>query len=65
MNKEIKRIVRRIKQNGWDVKQGRKHFKARAPKTGKIVVFSVTPSCGHAIKNIEKDLQRAEEKENV
>lgn len=60
-NKDIQRIVRDLQRDGWEVAQGKKHYKAVCPGTGKVVVFSVTPSCHHAVKNIEGDIKRAME----
>lgn len=58
-NKEIREIIRDLKRKGWEVVQGRKHYKAKH-RLGGIVSFSVTPSDRMAVKNILRDIEKLE-----
>lgn len=55
--KDIKKLIKQLRQGGWHVEQGRTHYKAKHPNGG-MVVMAVSPSCGHAYKNICADVRR-------
>lgn len=59
---DVKRLLKDLVRRGWTVEQGRKHYKCYHPAGGFITV-SLTPSCHHALRNIEGDINRLE-KEN-
>lgn len=63
-NKDIKNLVKRITKEGWSVELTSGHYKARHPKTKKLVSFSSTPSCPYAIKHILGDMKRAGRRTN-
>ena len=56
----IKEFVRELKKAGWSINQGRGHFKARHPETDKLLTFSNSPSCPHAVKNAKRDIRKME-----
>lgn len=57
--REVTKLIREIEREGWQVERGRKlHYKCRHPKGGGMVVISSSPSCGRAIANARKDIER-------
>lgn len=59
MDKETKRIVKQAIKRGWKFNSGRVHHILIHP-SGRKVAFSVSPSCPHAYKNFERDVNRVE-----
>lgn len=58
--KQVRELVRKLRQKGWTVEVGRgsTHWKAYSPE-GERVTFSFSPSDRNAIKAIMRDLKRA------
>lgn len=56
-DKELNKILDELVTEGWAIERGKKHFKARHPHGG-MVTISISPSCHHAYKNIQKDVKR-------
>lgn len=59
MNKEVKKLVRDLMAQGWDVDDTRRsgHIRAAAPD-GALVFFASTPSNNRTIKNTVSQLKR-------
>jgi len=57
--KEIKKLLKELRWNGWEIKKGKTHFKCYHPKGG-FVSISATPSDPWAYKNILGDIKRLE-----
>ncbi len=59
MNKEVKKLFKRIQDHGWSVRRRRNnHYLIEGPD-GEKVFCGGTPSDHRAIKNIERDLAKA------
>ena len=60
MPKEYKKLIQRYEaeHNFMFLVCGGKHYKIRHKPTGKLVVFSVSPSDVRAIQNFERDMKR-------
>lgn len=58
LNNDIKKLIRSKVKEGWREEKG-KHIKLHHPLGG-FVVISVSPSCHHALRNIEGDIRRLE-----
>jgi len=59
MKKEMKKLMKRVQDNGWDYRRRRSgHYVIEGPK-GQRVYCSGTASDHRAIKNIKKDLAKA------
>jgi predicted RNA binding protein YcfA (HicA-like mRNA interferase family) len=57
---DIHKLVRELKRKGWEVEQGRKHFKAKHPEGGQVIL-SCSPSCPYAANNARKDIEKIEQ----
>lgn len=59
MRKELKELVRQIRDHGWDAERRRSgHYVLEGPQ-GQRVYCSGTASDRRAIKNIKRDLAKA------
>ena len=60
MNKDLRALLRKVrKTKGWEVAQRKNgHMRVTGPN-GARVDCAYSPSCPHAIRNIERDLKRA------
>ena len=60
MNKEITKIVRRLRGHGWAVTRTKRgsHFRAEPVGGGPVVFFSSTPSDTRALHRIRADFRR-------
>lgn len=63
-NKELKKLVKELLRDGWSIESGTKHLKVRSPG-GHLVSMSSSPSCGHAVTNARRDVERIKKMENV
>ena len=59
MHKDTKKIVKAAESRGWILHRCSKHYQMVRPGAGRVT-FSASPSCAHAVKNFEKDLERAD-----
>lgn len=59
MDKDTKRVVRAAVQRGWKLLDNSKHHVLRHP-SGRKVTFSMSPSCSHAYKHVQRDIDRVE-----
>lgn len=57
-NKQIKRLVRHARAQGWRTEFTRGGHMKWLPPEGPFVISSATPSDGHAIDNLRADLRR-------
>lgn len=55
--KEVKKLVRSLRRQGWTVLDSGKHYKAISPD-GAPVSFARTPSCSRTLLNTVADLKR-------
>lgn len=62
-NKQIWAYLCELRNKGWELIGGKKHYKIRSPK-GKILSLSSSPSDGFALANIKRDVHRLEAMEN-
>lgn len=60
MDKETKKVVKAACARGWTLQQGGRHPVLLHPPSGRKVVMSASPSCPHAAKNTQKDVERVE-----
>ena len=60
MSKEVRQFIRRAKKDGWEIiKTLNGHF--RMTKPGSDIVFvSSTPGDRRSLRNVERDMRRAE-----
>lgn len=56
-DKDIRKVVSRLIQRGWDLKKGKKHHSIVAP-WGKKLAIPCTPSDYRAIHNFRKDIKK-------
>lgn len=63
MDKEFKKILRRILKGGWRLLAPNKHNIVQHIASGRKVQFSMSPSDGHAHKQFERAIQRVEKEE--
>jgi len=59
-SKDIDGLVRRHVDGGWIYRRGRKHGKLSPPAGGPWVAIPGTPSDWRSVRNLERDLRRAE-----
>lgn len=59
-NKDVQAFVRELEKDGWDVTVNRGHYRARHPKTNRLLTFSSSPSCPYAVENAKRDIRRME-----
>lgn len=60
MDKEFKKILRRLLKNGWRRLRDSKHNVIQHIASGRKVQFSMSPSDGHAHKQFARDVRRVE-----
>jgi hypothetical protein len=59
MSKDFKKLTKKIRSKGWDVRQRRSgHYVIEGPN-GEKVFCSATPSDHRSLRNIERDLVKA------
>jgi predicted RNA binding protein YcfA (HicA-like mRNA interferase family) len=54
MNKDIKKVLKQAKKQGWELHRKNKHYIYKH-KNGGVVTVSGTTANQHTIKNIRKD----------
>jgi len=60
MKKDIAKLLRQLRKDGWAVKLGSKHWDVRPPGAPHIkVVIPVSPSDYRTLLNVRADLRRA------
>lgn len=59
MDKETKRVVRAACARGWTLAPNNKHH-VLLHHSGRKVTFSMSPSDGHASKQVQRDIERIE-----
>lgn len=57
--KEIKEILRKLMDQGWEIRIGKSYMCIPPNKAQKIVIIALTPSDDHAVKNITSYLRRS------
>lgn len=60
MDKETKRVVKAAKSRGWALTAGGKHHILVHSPSSRKVSFSMSPSCGNAHRQVERDIFRVE-----
>jgi hypothetical protein len=60
MDKETKRVVKAAKSRGWVLAVGGKHHILIHQESSRKVSFSMSPSCGNAHRQVERDIFRVE-----
>jgi len=61
MSRDVKEFLERLRLRGWTIVEGGKHIKCYCPIEGApLMVVARTPSCGRAVKNMEKMALRIE-----
>ena len=56
-NKDLDKTVKKLIRQGWTAEFGR-HLKLRSPDGGKLITCSLSPSCPHAHRNLERDIRK-------
>lgn len=59
MDKDIKKILKDLKQKGWRVEHGT-HFRCYHPNGKDHLTIAKSPRCNHAVQNILSDIKRIE-----
>lgn len=60
MDKETKKVVKAACARGWTLLTGNKHPILVHSPSGRKVAMSSSPSCPHAAKNTQKEVERVE-----
>jgi predicted RNA binding protein YcfA (HicA-like mRNA interferase family) len=55
MNKDIKKVLKQAKKQGWELHRKNKHYIYKHRVSGNIVTVSGTASNRNAARNIRKD----------
>lgn len=59
MHKDIRKLTKKLRKQGWQIEEARKHIKCWAPDGETMVTIPSTPSDHRAIKNAKAQLRRS------
>lgn len=58
-NKDVNKLVHRLRREGWVYQSGKKHGKAELPGIGKVIIPK-SPSDRKALLNLTREIQHLE-----